>query len=172
MDETAHLWVVTNGQHTHDIITRHNERPGDLMATLFQRDFEDDLPNGTSRIAGTCIRIGKATCFELAMLRKSESSNACDRIAYAYGDMPPGYGRFISTYVGDAKPLPPFRGEPLLMPLGNTIDEVLESYWHDFTRQHRIGIAVKFIPLEWGLGMLSAVKTMNTLTKGQTPAGA
>ena len=40
-------------------------------------------------------------------------------------------------------PLPPFRGDPLWLPLQGDADQVLETYWQALDADNRVSLAVK-----------------------------
>jgi hypothetical protein len=61
----------------------------------------------------------------------------------------------LTTYLGNANPLPSFSGEPLLLPLEGTADQVLDTYWNALDADHRLAIAVKQIPQEGGASTLT-----------------
>ena len=54
-----------------------------------------------------------------------------------------GYG--LTTYMGDGNPLPPFSGDPLLLPLSGSPDEILDAYWNALDDDNRISLAVKSV---------------------------
>lgn len=82
----------------------------------------------------------------MSLLRKSPWSDACDRHFFGLDGFGKGFGHFISTYAGDGNPLPPFVGEPQLMPLAGDINQVAQTYWDALNVDNRVSLAVKFIP--------------------------
>ena len=82
------------------------------------RQYEPDAPNNTPRISAIVNADGS---FELSILK--EKDGGCLREFFSYECCPEGKGYVISTYVGDGKPLPSFRGEPIEVELASP-DEV------------------------------------------------
>jgi len=149
-----HLHCVSNGKQTRDAWDG-MRKGGDLISTLAMWHQEDDS-NDTPRITGACEHITGGTKFSLAMLRGSRWGAGCERLQWIYENMPDGLGMFLSTYSGDGKPLPPFVGEPWLMPLTGDINHVAGAYegalddeWPNF-----VALAVKFIPLNGGTSIV------------------
>ena len=144
MCEDGVHFVVSNGSQTDNLITA--LRCGkEFDDGILGNQYEPDKPNYTQRITGICALDSVYTA-ELSILRKSASDDSCDRCFYQYEAIPPGFGRFISTYSGDGSPLPPFRSEPLIMPLiGHSIEFVAETYWAALNEANRVSLAVKFI---------------------------
>jgi len=113
-------------------------------------DYEPD-PNHTSRITVVNDLDFDPEFFQLHIIRKSLFGDNSDRFTYEYDEMGDGFGRCITTYTGDGNPLPPFTGEPLLMPLPGSIEEVIKLYWDALNEDNRISIAVKFIDIDTGV---------------------
>jgi hypothetical protein len=51
----------------------------------------------------------------------------------------------LTTYAGDGDPLPSFSGDPLLLPLVGSAEEVLDTYWNALNADNRVALAVKEI---------------------------
>ena len=82
----------------------------------------------------------------LSILKKSPADAGCDRFFFEYASLAPGLGRCITTYEGNGKPLPSFRGEPKLVPLaGATADEVADAYWGALDAGNRVALTVKVV---------------------------
>jgi hypothetical protein len=60
----------------------------------------------------------------------------------------------LTTYLGDGNPLPSFSGEPLLLPVEGTADQVLDTYWRALDADNRLALAVKQIPQDGGASIL------------------
>ena len=150
MLEAPDLYIVSNGDHTrtiHDAIT-HGDRFEDALAS---REHEDDPPNFTPRIAGLLDLRGRVhdapAQLRLAILRANAADSAeTDRSTFRPALPPAGFGYGITTYAGDGDPLPPFRGDPLWLPLGADVDETLDGYWAALDHDNRIALAAKLIP--------------------------
>ena len=154
MLEAADLYVVSNGDHTrtiHESLTS-GGRFEDALAT---REREDDAPSYTPRIAGLLDLRGRTHDIEpqlsLAILRANDSDPArTDRIVFRPAPPPPGVGYGLTTYETDGNPLPPFRGDPLSLPLVGDLDAVLDAYWAALNSDNRIALATKLIPTDGG----------------------
>lgn len=144
--------VVTNGSHT-DIIIEGFMDAAPLIESLRICTYEPDPPNNTCRIAGVCYYWGSRVMGELCVLRKSLFNNDCDYLHYVYHELTPGYGHIISTYSDDGKPLPdgeplpPWTGEPDLMPIEGGPDEILETYRTLLNEEYFVAAAIKVIPI-------------------------
>ena len=45
--------------------------------------------------------------------------------------------------MGDGNPLPPFNGDPILLPLEGDAELIAEKYWEALNQDNRISIAVR-----------------------------
>lgn len=142
--------VVSNGDQTDTVMANvGRERPFSLDTTLLDRAYEPDEPNFTQRITAVCQLTGKVTLFHMSILRRSELSDRCDRSNYQVNPTP-GYGYCITTYASDSDPLPPFRSEPLLVPIMGNMQEIAQSYWGILNKKNRVSLAVKVIEKDTG----------------------
>lgn len=146
MLELDDQYIVSNGDHTrtiHDALSA-GARFEDALAT---REREDDTPNYTPRIAGLLDTRDGAAEISLAILRANDADAVhTDRIFYCPALPPPGLGYGLTTYTTDGSPLPPFRGDPLWLPLDGDLDDVLDSYWAALDADNRIALAAKLVP--------------------------
>ncbi|MNV98707.1 hypothetical protein D3C71_1939880 [compost metagenome] len=62
----------------------------------------------------------------------------------------PGYGHCIHTYAGDGNPLPSFHGEPALVPLKGSAQQIADTYWTALNEENKIALLVKTIHRETG----------------------
>lgn len=150
MLEAPDVFAVTNGDHTRTIVESlaHGDR---FEGALAKREREDDAPNYTPRIAGLLDLRGRthgiAVQLRLAILRANDADPMeTDRVMFRLPLPPPGFGYGLTTYAGDGNPLPPFRGDPLWLPLQGSADEVLDAYWEALDGDNRIALAAKSIP--------------------------
>lgn len=136
--------VVTNGDHTETIVT--GLAGGDSFATAFaRRDVEPDPPHHTPRIAGVVAANG-AGGYELAIIKTATGDpRQASFQHFAYRGPRPGWGHCITTYEGDGTPLPPFVGEPFLLPLAATPLQAVRDLWDWLDRDHRVAALAKFI---------------------------
>ena len=136
------VYVVSNGHQTDDAL----EWGSDNLPADWQ--YEPDAPNFTPRItAGISLMEGDSAVALVSILKKSPFSEACDRYNYHLA-LAPGLGYCITTYSGDGKPLPPFQGDPYLVPLAGDIKEMAQTIWSALNEDNRVSLALKFINTE------------------------
>ena len=158
MLELPDLYVVSNGDQTRTIVEA-LAAGGSFEDALATREREDDAPNYTPRISGLLdLRghmHGAPPRVAISILRAADADAAqSDRITTRPALPPPGLGLGITTYAGDGDPLPPFRGDPLWLPLAGGVGHVLATYWDALDADNRVALAVKTIPLDGGPGRI------------------
>ena len=154
MLEIPDVYLVTNGDQTRTIVDFLQRGAGfeDALAT---REREDDAPNYTQRISAMLDLRGHAHGADpqlvLSILRSNDADPAVsDRNTYRPALPPPGLGYCLTTYASDGDPLPPFRGDPLWMPLAGSAEDALARYWDGLDADNRIAAAVKHVPAGGG----------------------
>jgi IMP cyclohydrolase len=157
MLERAGLFLVSNGDQTRTISQAFAE--GDetwrFERALAGREREPDAPNYTPRISGLLDLREREARVALAILRANELDPAhTDRSVFRPAPPPAGLGLGLTTYAGDGSPLPPFRGEPLWLPLEGDAEATLERYWAALDAENRVALAVKRIPAGGGASAL------------------
>lgn len=150
MLELPGVYLVTNGDQTRTLYDT-LEKGGCFDDALNTREREPDAPNYTPRISGmvdlrkdqlrVCLSVLKANAIDPALT---------DRTTYRPAFPEKGLGYCITTYMGDGNPLPPFSGDPVLLPCKGTADEILHTYWDALNTDNRISLAVKQIPANGG----------------------
>ncbi len=155
MLERPGLYLVSNGDQTRTISQAFAE--GDetwrFEMALAGREREPDAPNYTPRISGLLDLRQRTPGVALSILRANEADpDHTDRSVYRPAPPPPGLGLGLTTYAGDGSPLPPFRGDPLWLPLEGDADAVLARYWAALDAENRVALAVKRIPAPGGQG--------------------
>lgn len=145
-DSHGHF-VVSNGVQTDDVVL--GVSVGNNFARALRRwPYEPDAPNFTPRITGIyslAVDHGDPP-FYLSIIRKAAGQeDSCDRTTYEYEKFEKGFGRCITTYVGDGDPLPSFKGDPRLMPLTGDIDTIKGIYWEALDSDNKVALAVKRI---------------------------
>ena len=170
MNSSNDFHVVSNGDQTDDVVEMLTlDSTVAFVRALGVRTYEPDAPNYTSRISGLISsRPGGNYRFQLATLRKSPFDNTCDRIFHEYENIPAGFGRCITTYSGDGDPLPPFAGDPFLVPIGDSIDSIRDTFWDALNLDNRVSLAVKCIPRS--NSSEPTVSIVNKYTKVAVPA--
>lgn len=150
MKEAGGHYVATNGDHTEglcDVL----KAGGDYHEALGRCSHEPDEPHYTPRIAGGFHLDSGVISAWLAIIRASPfDSSASNRCYYEYAHIAPGFGWYISTYRSDGSPLPPFEGEPRLLPLQGDGDDLCMWMWHRLNEGNRISLALKVVDPETG----------------------
>jgi len=147
MLELPGIYIVSNGDQTKTIYDAIQNRASfqDALAT---RDREPDSPNFTARISGILKFESKDAKMTLGILKANTiDPEYTDRYYYEPAIPENGYGYGITTYQGDGDPLPSFAGDPLLLPLQGSTEEILEAYWEALDAMNRVSMAVKEISL-------------------------
>jgi IMP cyclohydrolase len=154
MLERPGLYLVSNGDQTrtaYEFLAR-GESFEEALATC---EREPDAPHYTPRISGLLDLSRELASLALSILRASDGDAAAtDRISFRPAPLPPGLGFGLTTYRGDGDPLPSFRGDPLLLPLAGSAEEVLEAYWQALDVEHRVAAAVKHVRRTGGPGTI------------------
>ncbi|MFN2132144.1 MAG: IMP cyclohydrolase [Anaerolineae bacterium] len=150
MLELPRVYLVSNGDQTRTLYTY--LRDGGLFdQALATREREPDAPSYTPRISAMLAPEGPLGPIALSILKANLADPAhTDRFTYRPAPPPPGFGYCITTYMGDGSPLPPFTGDPLLVPCRGSVQEVLDTYWSALDPTYRVSLAVKEIAAEHG----------------------
>ena len=150
MNEKIPFYVVSNGDQTDTVIDRLDRGPFSLESALDHREYEHDTPNFTQRItAVNRLCKGRECVCYMSILRKSRFRGRSESSTYQLS-LAPGFGHCITTYAGDGDPLPPFRGNPLLMPLIGGMEEIAHTYWNALNGANRVSLAIKWIEIANG----------------------
>ena len=137
--------IVTNGDQT-DTIFDTLRGGGTFEEALFTRTFEPDSPNFTARIAGLVDLDDSLHAYRLAILKAlGNSPDHCARQVFSYAAGIPGCGHCVTTYAGDGSPLPPFEGEPYLLPTSDDLDELADLYWQALDEDNKVSLLAKSI---------------------------
>jgi hypothetical protein len=154
MLEVAGAHVVGNGDQTRTVCDALRSG-GSFEAALETREREPDAPNYTPRITGLLDLRGDRPRLALSWLKANRADPAqTDRAFFRPAPPPPGLGLGLTTYRGDGRPLPPFEGEPIWLPLEGDAEAVLERYWSALDPGNRVALAVKRIPARGGAATL------------------
>jgi hypothetical protein len=128
---------------------------GQFDAALATREREPDAPHYTPRISAMLDLHTSPAGLRLNILKANLANpEATDRFTYHPAAPPAGFGLCLTTYLGDGNPLPSFSGEPLLLPVEGTADQVLDTYWRALDADNRLALAVKQIPQDGGASIL------------------
>ena len=148
MNELEGHYLVSNGDHT-DVLFNALTAGKDHREALGQCKHEPDEPHYTPRIAGGFHLESGAISAWLAIIRSSPfDARDSIRSFFEYERIAPGFGWCISTYRGDGSPLPPFEGEPKLLPLPGNGEDISMWVWNRLNESNRIALALKVIDPE------------------------
>ncbi len=142
--------VVTNGNQT-DTICDALAAGGTFESALRTRCFEPDAPNYTPRIS-LIADTQNGLHFSMSILKAADPQGAnCLRCFYEYEDMPAGEGRFIHTYRCDGNPIPSFEGEPEIISIQGSLDEMTDGIWNALNKDNRVSLWTEVIDLADGV---------------------
>lgn len=151
--ERGPIDIVTNGDQTdtiYDYITEYGEDGFAFAKALHTREFEPDAPNFTPRISGILHYSfeGKAFHYQMSILKSADGDpEVCNRYFYSYAPMK-GIGHFIHTYECDGNPIPSFYGEPEVVTLPNTAEELADLVWKYLNEDNKVSLFVRTVPLD------------------------
>ena len=149
MLDAVPFYVVSNGDQTDTVMEGLERGPFFLEPVLCSRQYEPDAPNFTQRITAVSKLCKGGQRTMMSILRKSPFGDRCDRHTYELHPGP-GFGYCITTYSGDGNPLPPFSGDPLVMPLIGGMEDIAQTYWDALNEDNRVSLAVKWIDISNG----------------------
>ena len=145
--------IITNGDQT-DTIYNYIKENGDdgysFDKALYTREFEPDNPNYTPRISGIINYKFEQKDFDykLSILKSCDGNpEVCNRYFYGYSPMS-GLGHFIHTYECDGNPIPSFYGEPEMVKLPNTAEELADLVWNNLNEDNKVSLFVRVVPLD------------------------
>ena len=141
--------IVTNGDQTDTVYNAINEGKT-FEDGLRTREFEPDCPNYTPRISAInyyCFPRNTFT-YKMSILKSSNGNpEVCNRYFYEYAPMS-GLGHFIHTYECDGNPIPSFYGEPEMVELPNTAEELADVVWNNLNADNKVSLFVRAVPLD------------------------
>lgn len=141
--------IVTNGDQT-DTIFDFAAQGKTFADALRTREFEPDGPNFTPRIS-LMADTEEGFSFKMSILKAADASGErCLRCFYEYEDMPAGEGRFLHTYRCDGNPIPSFEGEPEVVELRGSLDEMTEGIWNSLNADNRVSLWTETVDLATG----------------------
>ena len=141
--------IITNGDQT-DTVYNALEKGESFEDALRTREFEPDHPNYTPRISGILNYAFDANTFgyKLSILKSADGNpEVCNRYFYEYAPMK-GIGHFIHTYECDGNPIPSFYGEPEVVTLPNTAEELADVVWNNLNADNKVSLFVRVVPLD------------------------
>ena len=144
--ERKNIDIVTNGDQT-DTVYKALEAGKSFEDALMTREFEPDAPNYTPRISGIVYYGDNSFDYSLSILKSADGDPAvCNRYFYRYIPRA-GVGHFIHTYECDGNPIPSFYGEPEVVVLPNTAEELAEMVWENLNADNKVSLLVRTVSL-------------------------
>ena len=144
--ERENIDIVTNGDQT-DTIYNALEAGKSFEDALMTREFEPDAPNYTPRISGIVYYENKDFNYSLSILKSADGDpSVCNRYFYRYATRA-GIGHFIHTYECDGNPIPSFYGEPEVVSLPNTAEELASVIWSSLNEDNKVSLFVRSVSL-------------------------
>lgn len=144
--ERENIDIVTNGDQT-DTIYNALEAGKSFEVALMTREFEPDAPNYTPRISGIVYYENKDFNYSLSILKSADGDpSVCNRYFYRYATRA-GIGHFIHTYECDGNPIPSFYGEPEVVSLPNTAEELASVIWSSLNEDNKVSLFVRSVSL-------------------------
>ena len=132
----GHNVIVSNGSQT-DMIYDKLMLGSGFLASLENETYEPDEPNYTPRISGFIDKNRQR--ITLSIIKRNHTGDT-DRCFYCYSIMPTGYGYCITTYKENGHPLLSFQGEPILLSLKGSAEEIANTYWNELDSNNRISL--------------------------------
>ncbi len=141
--------IITNGDQT-DTIYDALEAAKSFEDALMTREFEPDAPNYTPRISGIAYYGDGDFTYSLSILKSVDGNpEVCNRYFYRYAPRK-GIGHFIHTYECDGNPIPSFYGEPEVVVLPDTAEELADVVWKNLNADNKVSLFVRSVPLDGG----------------------
>lgn len=142
--------IVTNGDQT-DTVYEGLEKGLTFEQSLRSRTFEPDGPNFTPRISAVLHIENGVYDFSLSILKSDDGNEtSANRYTFSYESPRAGLGRFIHTYMKDGNPLPSYEGEPTLVDLTGSIDELTDRIWNNLNVDNKVSLFVRYIDIKSG----------------------
>jgi len=143
-------FIVGNGDQT-STVYRSLQQGFSFDSALLSRDHEPDGPNFTPRITGMIQLGGPRPYYSYSILKSTtEMTDFSDRNFFYKEVIPTGVGYMLTTYEGDGNPLPSFEGEPVVMPLGGSEEDIVNKYWEALDSDNKISLALRSIDPKTG----------------------
>lgn len=144
--ERENIDIVTNGDQS-DTIYDALEKGKSFEDALMTREFEPDAPNYTPRISSIVYYNSEDFNYSLSILKSADGDpSTCDRYFYRYVPRA-GIGHFIHTYECDGNPIPSFYGEPEVVTLPNTAEELAELVWENLNADNKVSLFIRTVSL-------------------------
>lgn len=144
--EYKHRKLLANPATLGDAATRRDLLAAAFAAACFTRTYEPDPPHLTPRISCVADAADPRGSYAFSILKSCHQADGLNqRNFYHYETGVAGYGHAIHTYLGDGTPLPTFAGEPVLVPVQDSVEEAAEFWWSRLHAENRISLLVKLV---------------------------
>lgn len=139
--------IVSNGDQT-DTLYDGFAQGLTFEDALKERQYEPDPPHYTPRISGVIDTSERY--YSLSILKSNNNDpSMCIRNFYNYSSFTPGIGHCIHTYRSEEQGmLRPFVGEPIEIPIFDSMQETADFYWRSINEANKISLLVKYISVQ------------------------
>ncbi|NOU88683.1 inosine monophosphate cyclohydrolase [Paenibacillus sp. LMG 31460] len=139
--------IISNGDQT-DTIFEGLQQSISFEDSLMKREFEPDAPHYTPRISGIIDTSSNTYCLSILKSKQNDPS-VCIRNFFHFNAFTKGTGHCIHTYSCEVNGiLQSFNGEPLEVPVFDSLDETASFYWDQINDDNKISLLVKFISIQ------------------------
>jgi IMP cyclohydrolase len=144
MEQDGKRIFVSNGNHT-TTSKKWMREERNFAKSLSDRIYETDTLR-TSRIIGMCQPHEQGGwCAHIGVLRKSPWGSRCERHFFEFPEIGKGFGYLMRTYRGDTPQPVPYIGEPILTPIVDDQERVLQTYFQMLNNENFVAIATNFV---------------------------
>lgn len=142
-----HQVIISNGSQT-DAILQALRAKQSLAHALRDQSFEPDAPHFTPRISALIGLQEQGFSYQMSLIKALHGleSTACVRFFYGYESLE-GIGHFIHTYAHDADPLPSFHGEPKIVAMPSSLQELGACIWEELDAEYKVCLCVQSVHL-------------------------
>ena len=140
--------IISNGNQTKTIL--HSLQNGqNFSQALNLRNFENDAPIYTPRIAAIAELTKKRVTYKLAIVKKATASFSTERFFFEYEQPKQGYGHFIHTYTGKTdNETKSFNSIPHTIKIPNSHEKFQLAIWKTLNKNNKISLFTEFINLK------------------------
>lgn len=110
--------------------------------------YTPDAPHFTPRITALAAMDGESFKLKMSIVKAMDSVGAgTGRFVFDFDNLPNGVGYYMSTYEGDANPLPAHVGEPRQVSVNGSIFDIVADVWENMNAENKVSLWVRTIDL-------------------------
>lgn len=110
--------------------------------------FAGDAPHFTPRITTLVTMNGEDFRLKMSVAKAmDEGGTSTGRFIFDYENIPGGTGYYLPTYDCDCSTLPPFYGEPIMVPITGSIFDIVADVWENLNAENKVALWVRTIDL-------------------------